>query len=181
MTILYIFLWIMVITFLFHLTITLFKLTEMIDASVQQHTQPRSQEQEPTQRQIADASGENTSNPNPNLFRLNGDMIERIQSLQEDSDSEDEDRRCTICTELLQGENTTVTVTSCGHLFHSRCLDQWLETANGRNCPVCRHTLRESTTSTNRPNHQIQTIRLDGVLSGEELQSLGEILNTFLQ
>ena len=43
---------------------------------------------------------------------------------------------CSIC--LSQIEDHLVK-TKCGHFFHKKCLEQWLETAN--TCPECRYVL----------------------------------------
>ena len=43
------------------------------------------------------------------------------------------DQNCTIClTELLNCRQ----LASCGHLFHYRCLFQWMQ--NKTECPICR-------------------------------------------
>jgi hypothetical protein len=39
---------------------------------------------------------------------------------------------CAICL-----ENCTDLRTSCGHLFHLRCLTQWM--ARSKNCPMCKN------------------------------------------
>ncbi|CAK8674703.1 unnamed protein product [Clavelina lepadiformis] len=45
---------------------------------------------------------------------------------------------CTICTDYFDTENS-ISVTPCGHLFHTVCLFQWIETCGAqKTCPQCR-------------------------------------------
>lgn len=45
--------------------------------------------------------------------------------------------QCIICQELFENsDDQVISAISCGHTFHSHCLNQWLE--NGRTCPSCR-------------------------------------------
>ena len=49
---------------------------------------------------------------------------------------------CTICQfPLLNGEDDTKLL-SCGHSFHKKCIDQWIERSN--DCPVCREVPEEN-------------------------------------
>ena len=47
---------------------------------------------------------------------------------------------CTICIEKFRNNKSKVSVTSCGHVFHYKCLSSWL-TKNVVNpkCPNCNH------------------------------------------
>jgi len=47
---------------------------------------------------------------------------------------------CAICFEQIEMVN--VTVTTCGHSFHSSCIFRALESSDG--CPMCRNTLIET-------------------------------------
>lgn len=55
---------------------------------------------------------------------------------------------CSICTENLTAfqeklslyEQNEIVSTSCGHLFHSNCLFEWLR--RQKNCPECRTAVR---------------------------------------
>ncbi|XP_065368519.1 E3 ubiquitin-protein ligase TRAIP [Calliphora vicina] len=43
---------------------------------------------------------------------------------------------CVICAEIF-GASDDVHVTSCGHMFHTACLNQWLQ--RSKTCPQCRN------------------------------------------
>uniref|UniRef100_A0A1A9UFA9 RING-type domain-containing protein n=1 Tax=Glossina austeni TaxID=7395 RepID=A0A1A9UFA9_GLOAU len=47
---------------------------------------------------------------------------------------------CAICTELFSPSDE-VYVTKCGHMFHFKCLGQWLE--RSKTCPQCRNKCPE--------------------------------------
>ncbi len=42
---------------------------------------------------------------------------------------------CSICSEIYQFR-TIIKVLTCGHVFHSTCINQWLHAHN--TCPLCR-------------------------------------------
>ncbi len=44
---------------------------------------------------------------------------------------------CSICYEALDNNDKP---TKCGHWYHKKCVDKWLET--NTNCPICRTELR---------------------------------------
>ena len=44
---------------------------------------------------------------------------------------------CSFCLEDYQAADT-VRVLPCGHRFHAKCIDSWLQKAANRECPVCR-------------------------------------------
>ena len=48
------------------------------------------------------------------------------------------DTFCSICQDTID-KSTIVRTLSCGHKFHQKCGDKWLE--NNSNCPVCRNKL----------------------------------------
>ena len=43
---------------------------------------------------------------------------------------------CSICQEQINLRNEEISVLHCGHIYHQRCLQQWLETR--MTCPDCR-------------------------------------------
>uniref|UniRef100_A0A914XUN1 RING-type domain-containing protein n=1 Tax=Panagrolaimus superbus TaxID=310955 RepID=A0A914XUN1_9BILA len=43
---------------------------------------------------------------------------------------------CMICLEYLQSNNTCFT--SCGHIFHQKCLKLWYKNKGEKTCPLCR-------------------------------------------
>jgi len=47
---------------------------------------------------------------------------------------------CSICLEPFKETVDLVRILSCGHVFHSACIDSWL-TAHSR-CPLCRQQVR---------------------------------------
>jgi len=44
---------------------------------------------------------------------------------------------CIICTERLV-VNASISVCTCGHLFHEECLFRWFKSAGPNTCPQCR-------------------------------------------
>ena len=46
---------------------------------------------------------------------------------------------CSICHEDINFNDDEISVLNCGHLFHQRCLQQWLNTNS--TCPQCRITV----------------------------------------
>lgn len=49
---------------------------------------------------------------------------------------------CSICSQEYDETNDNLLITKCGHIFHYRCIKEWLNTSmNGlcnTNCPICR-------------------------------------------
>ncbi len=43
----------------------------------------------------------------------------------------DNDKNCTICIDTFSDD---LTITKCGHIFHTNCIDGW----RNNTCPVCR-------------------------------------------
>ena len=48
---------------------------------------------------------------------------------------------CSICHENINFHDEEVSVLRCGHLFHQRCLQQWLD--KSMSCPQCRSKVKE--------------------------------------
>lgn len=44
---------------------------------------------------------------------------------------------CAVCLEDM-GENSRTV--SCGHMFHQKCIDEWMKTLN-KTCPLCREKI----------------------------------------
>ena len=52
---------------------------------------------------------------------------------------------CIICTELLV-VNASISVCTCGHIFHESCLFRWIKSgAQNQTCPQCRAKQTEKT------------------------------------
>jgi len=50
-----------------------------------------------------------------------------------------ETKECSICFEQISDKDAKKT--SCEHIFHRNCLDQWYVTSKHKNCPICRKKL----------------------------------------
>lgn len=48
---------------------------------------------------------------------------------------------CTICLSKYK-QNDVILQLSCNHIFHSRCVEQWIYSSNANKCPVCRATIK---------------------------------------
>lgn len=58
---------------------------------------------------------------------------------------------CSICTMEYEQEDGLRKLTRCGHYFHTRCIDRWLDEHN--TCPLCRtNIIQDSTQTTTTPN-----------------------------
>lgn len=62
-------------------------------------------------------------NKNYNLNELNSDEVINNQE-------------CSICVEPLN--NDTAIKLTCNHMFHKRCLEEWLKKGKNKDCPLCR-------------------------------------------
>ena len=43
---------------------------------------------------------------------------------------------CVICFHPLHEEK--IAIVECGHLYHHRCLKEWLDVSKDKKCPTCR-------------------------------------------
>ena len=48
---------------------------------------------------------------------------------------------CAICLENFKGIDIIKSFYKCGHIFHKKCLEDWLKRSNC--CPLCKHDLTE--------------------------------------
>lgn len=85
--------------------------------------------------------------PGPHMAAMPG-LIHKLEtvpwSLDMFSDSGSEDQQpleCCICQERLS-DSELIKRTPCKHIFHERCLGEWLEKF-GRTCPLCREDLQD--------------------------------------
>lgn len=51
--------------------------------------------------------------------------------------AEDEDVMCAVCLNNMEKYEEIRRLTNCSHIFHSGCLDKWLD-HDQRTCPLCR-------------------------------------------
>eukprot|EP00190_Bangiopsis_sp_CCMP1999_P001672 CAMPEP_0198729042 /NCGR_PEP_ID=MMETSP1475-20131203/13948_1 /TAXON_ID= ORGANISM="Unidentified sp., Strain CCMP1999" /NCGR_SAMPLE_ID=MMETSP1475 /ASSEMBLY_ACC=CAM_ASM_001111 /LENGTH=111 /DNA_ID=CAMNT_0044491579 /DNA_START=400 /DNA_END=735 /DNA_ORIENTATION=+ len=67
---------------------------------------------------------------------------ERLQYLQAKGISKDVDfsEGCSICLEELSKSMTgkDIVVLECGHPYHKRCIQQWLQRGREPQCPYCK-------------------------------------------
>ena len=67
-----------------------------------------------------------------------GNFLER--SSREDREAKDDDQ-CIVCLNKIEQSHEVVKVPfNCGHVFHSECLDAWVDQGQGT-CPLCRSKL----------------------------------------
>lgn len=70
----------------------------------------------------------------PDIYKQVGTFIAR-DSVKEDQDNGED---CCICLNSKQ-EGIVTSLDPCGHMFHKKCVKQWLEQErSGNTCPVCR-------------------------------------------
>ena len=50
---------------------------------------------------------------------------------------------CFICCKNLD-KCFNITVLKCNHFFHKPCLNNWLNIASEKNCPLCRKIIRNN-------------------------------------
>lgn len=49
---------------------------------------------------------------------------------------------CCCCLDLLT-PSADISSATCGHIFHTTCIQRWFETSGQSNCPQCRTKCRE--------------------------------------
>ena len=57
---------------------------------------------------------------------------------------------CSICVDGINYRHTARRITTCGHIFHSHCLEKWLSRYQS-NCPLCKIELKSEESSTEEP------------------------------
>ncbi|XWS69934.1 hypothetical protein CRYUN_Cryun03dG0006000 [Craigia yunnanensis] len=49
---------------------------------------------------------------------------------------------CSICMESCwKSEGVVSRQVSCGHVYHHKCITDWLLNGNSNSCPLCRHEI----------------------------------------
>ncbi|XP_027174730.1 RING-H2 finger protein ATL57-like [Coffea eugenioides] len=59
---------------------------------------------------------------------------------------EEYNNECSICLALFEENERVKVIPGCMHVFHSECVDKWLQ--NKASCPLCRSNLCPSSSST---------------------------------
>ena len=60
---------------------------------------------------------------------------------ERERDSEDE--TCSICLMEFEGEDVVSQLSKCGHVFHMKCIEKWLD-CNNFTCPLCRSSFLQN-------------------------------------
>jgi len=82
---------------------------------------------------VISVSGLNIHSPHPAQPSINPEEIWRYLKDVPTPDNACEER-CSICLEVF---TKTVTQAPCGHLFHKKCIREWLLNTK-KDCPMCR-------------------------------------------
>ena len=55
---------------------------------------------------------------------------------------EEKNKECVICLEKYKKDDEIIKL-ECGHIFHEKCLNTWIETKNYNYflCPICREAI----------------------------------------
>lgn len=59
---------------------------------------------------------------------------------EDDDNHDDEDPRCAVCLDNLEGSHEARELLNCRHVYHRHCLDAWVEKGH-LTCPLCRAKL----------------------------------------
>lgn len=82
------------------------------------------------------------------------EVIERFAPMRvgrdEIIDHESDPNICGVCHEEFR-ITTSHRILPCNHMFHTACIDEWLQTSNAT-CPMCRHDIRDPFIEPYRPN-----------------------------
>ena len=85
-------------------------------------------------QQLEQLNQNNRTNNMPNLpnYTIIQNKIIKIKEYKLNNISEE---ICSICLETYT-KNDIINILKCGHKYHDKCIDGWIETNN--NCPLCR-------------------------------------------
>ena len=70
------------------------------------------------------------------LYKRPTDRLEKSKRIKKD----EENIQCNICFEQFK-ENEYKRDVICGHNFHKKCIDKWINKYNNFSCPTCRCNL----------------------------------------
>jgi len=82
--------------------------------------------------QLEQNNQNNQSNNNIPNYTIIQNKIIKIKEYKLNNVSEE---ICSICLETYT-KNDIINILKCGHKYHDKCIDGWIETNN--NCPLCR-------------------------------------------
>ena len=117
------------------------------------------------------------NHPNPTITETNDDNdneedrhnVMELPDLVVETLRDSNQANCSICTEAMTENLST---TSCGHLFHTNCLQTWMnQSTNQSRCPICRSNI----TSQDGPNEVRRRNRLGN--AQVELTTFSRVFN----
>jgi hypothetical protein len=76
----------------------------------------------------------------PNTTKHVNTLSQPYFSIQ--SEKSAEKKECSICILEYLYQNELVSVLLCKHMFHTSCIEKWLENENNNNCPLCRKIVK---------------------------------------
>ena len=90
-------------------------------------------------QQLEQLNQNNRTNNMPNLpnYTIIQNKIIKIKeyTFNNELESENSEESCSICLENYK-KNDTINILKCGHKYHEKCIDEWIEKSD--NCPLCR-------------------------------------------
>ena len=85
-------------------------------------------------------SEESTIAPSHRIVSNNTELGIYNSETNTENSEESESQVCAICQENIDNNSIIRKIKKCGHIFHSECLDKWLE--DHLTCPSCRQDIR---------------------------------------
>lgn len=70
-----------------------------------------------------------------------------IETVESDDDDDDIPSKCSICLSKYELKDKK-TKLPCDHLFHEKCITNWLIKNNNKKCPLCRRVVKKIVNST---------------------------------
>ena len=83
------------------------------------------------------------------------DNIELKMSPHTFSNTDNEEKLCTICIEDFEEGNSCIKL-KCGHIFHENCISDWVK--YNPQCPVCRVEIKVEVTQSTHDNVEFEDI-----------------------
>ena len=63
------------------------------------------------------------------------EKAEKAEKTEKTEIGKSKEKECPICLDVMVFTNKSLKAFPCGHIYHKKCADQWLE--KKRTCPVC--------------------------------------------